>query len=106
MNVSDLDANSVISSNTVVVATTDQVSSDLAGESVILNLKSGTYFGLNEAGSIVWSLIQQPKSVGEVCQNILQEYEVDPQTCEKDVQALLSDLLTAQLIEIRHAGDS
>jgi hypothetical protein len=104
MSVSDLDADSVLLSSTVVVASTDQVSSDLAGESVILNLKSGTYFGLNEVGSTIWSLIQEPKSVGEICQTILQEYDVELQTCERDVQALLNDLLTAQLIEIRHAG--
>jgi hypothetical protein len=104
MSVSDLDADSVLLSSTVVVASTDQVSSDLAGESVILNLKSGTYFGLNEVGSTIWSLIQEPKSVEEICQMILQEYDVDPQTCEREVQSLLNDLLTAQLIEIRHAG--
>jgi Coenzyme PQQ synthesis protein D (PqqD) len=90
-----------ISRNTVVVASSDQVSSDLAGESVILNLKTSTYYGLNAVGSSVWLLIQEPKTVHDVCEAILQEYDVDPQTCERDVQTLLADLLSVQLVEIR-----
>jgi Coenzyme PQQ synthesis protein D (PqqD) len=86
---------------TVVVASADQVSSDLAGESVILSLKSGTYYGLNPVGSSVWMLIQEPKTIAEICEAILEEYEVDAQTCEADIQALLADLLNAQLIELK-----
>jgi Coenzyme PQQ synthesis protein D (PqqD) len=94
-------SSSSISKNSTVAAISDQVSSDLSGESVILNLKSGTYFGLNEVGSRIWQLIQEPKTVKDVCKSILEEYEVDAQTCETEVQALLVDLLAAQLVEIR-----
>jgi hypothetical protein len=89
-----------ISKNSVVVVSPDQVSSDLAGESVILNLKNGTYYGLNEVGNTIWQLIQEPKAVSDICESILQEYDVDSQTCENEVQALLVDLLNAQLVEI------
>jgi Coenzyme PQQ synthesis protein D (PqqD) len=101
MNSPSRNVSRLIPNDTVVVATPDQVSSDLAGESVILSLKSGTYFGLNPVGSSIWQLIQEPKTVGKVYEAILEEYEVDAQTCEADVQALLSDLLSAQLIEIK-----
>lgn len=94
-------SSSSISKNSIVVASPDQVSSDLSGESVILNLKSGTYFGLNEVGSSVWQFIQEPRTVSDVCEAILAEYDVDAQTCETEVQALLVDLLAAQLVEIR-----
>jgi hypothetical protein len=101
MNAQTKSSSSSISKNSTVVASPDQVSSDLAGESVILNLKSSTYFGLNEVGSRIWQLIQEPKTVSDVCESILEEYEVDTQTCEAEVQALLADLLAAQLVEIR-----
>jgi Coenzyme PQQ synthesis protein D (PqqD) len=92
----------LISRDSVVVVSQDQVSSDLAGESVILNLKSGTYYGLNELGSVIWEFIQEPKTVADICESILQEYEVDAETCESSVQDLLSDLINAQLVEIRN----
>lgn len=96
----------LISQDSLVVVSQDQVSSDLAGESVILNLKNGTYYGLNELGSVIWEFIQEPKTVAAICDSILQEYEVDAETCESSVQALLSDLVDAQLVEIRNEVDS
>jgi Coenzyme PQQ synthesis protein D (PqqD) len=101
MNAQTKSSSSSISKNSIVVASPDQVSSDLSGESVILNLKSGTYFGLNEVGSSIWQFIQEPRTVSDVCESILAEYDVDAQTCETEVQALLVDLLAARLVEIR-----
>jgi Coenzyme PQQ synthesis protein D (PqqD) len=96
----------LISQDSLVVVSQDQVSSDLAGESVILNLKNGTYYGLNELGSVIWEFIQQPKTVAAICDSILEDYEVDSETCTSSVQALLSDLVNAQLVEIRNEVDS
>jgi Coenzyme PQQ synthesis protein D (PqqD) len=101
MTAQPLDIGHAISQQTVVVASSDQVSSDLAGESVILNLKTGTYYGLNAVGSSIWLLIQEPKTFQAICEAILQEYDVEPQTCEQDVRTLLTDLLNAQLVEIK-----
>jgi Coenzyme PQQ synthesis protein D (PqqD) len=100
MTAQPLNLGHAILQHTVVVASSDQVSSDLAGESVILNLKTGTYYGLNPVGSSIWLLIQEPKTFQEICEAILQEYDVDSQTCEQDVRTLLTDLLNAQLVEI------
>lgn len=104
MNNANTDA--LMSPTAMVVVSQDQVSSDLAGESVILNLKSGTYYGLNEVGSRVWELIQEPKTVQDIYDSILQEYDVEVQTCQRDVQTLLNDLLTAQLVEIQDAANA
>ena len=62
---------------TSIVATAkDQVWCELAGEAVILNLKSGVYYGLSPVGARVWSLIQEPKIVSAVLDMLLEEYEV------------------------------
>lgn len=90
-----------ISTDTMVVATPEQVSSDLAGESVILNLKTGMYFGLNEVGASIWNLLQQPRSVKEICDQILDQYEVESEQCEQDVLKLLHELVESELIEIK-----
>lgn len=90
-----------ISTDTTVVATSEQVSSDLAGESVILNLKTGMYFGLNEVGASIWNLLQQPRSVQDICDHILDQYEVESDQCEQDVLRLLNELAESELIEIK-----
>jgi hypothetical protein len=89
-----------ITVNSIVVATKDQVSADLSGEAAILNLKSGIYFGLNAVGASIWKLIQEPRSVKEINDTLVQEYDVDPDQCEKDLLALLGELLSKELIEV------
>ena len=80
----------------------EQVACDLAGEAVILSLKSGQYFGLNEVGTQIWNLIQEPKTVGAVLEAVLQEYDVTPDELEGDVFALLEKMVINELIEVKN----
>jgi hypothetical protein len=91
----------ILRQSTVVVSK-DQVSCDLSGESAILNLKAGVYYGLDEVGTRVWNLIQEPRRVSDLWDAILEEYEVEPHRCETDIMALLQDLLENGLIEVRN----
>ena len=86
----------------MVVVSQDQVSCDLSGESAILNLKAGVYYGLNEVGTRIWKLIQEPQRVGDLRDAILEEYEVEPDRCEADIMALLQAFLDNGLIEVRN----
>ena len=90
-----------ISRDSMVVVSQDQVSCDLSGESAILNLKAGVYYGLNEVGTRIWKLIQEPRRVGELRDAILEEYEVEPDRCEADIIALLQAFMENGLIEVR-----
>jgi hypothetical protein len=90
-----------ISRNSVVVACETQISCDLAGEAAILNFKSGIYYGLDQVGASVWKLIAEPRIVGEICDALVAEYEVEPEVCEREVIALLDELAAKGLVETR-----
>jgi len=94
---------SVISDPSVVVASKDQFSCPLGDDTVILDVKAGLYFSLDNVGAMVWQLIQQPKSVREIREAILETFEVEPEVCERDLLALLRDLAGRKLIEILDA---
>lgn len=93
---------SAISENSIVVSVKNQISSDLGGEAVILNMNTGTYHGLNEVGAFVWNLIDQPQVVKDIQQKLLQEYEIEALICTKDLFALLNDLHGEGLIEVKN----
>ena len=95
---------SVISDPSVVVASKDQFSCPLGDDTVILDLKGGLYFSLDNVGALVWQLVQQPRSVRELREAILEAFEVEPQVCERDLLALLHDLASRNLVEIRNAA--
>lgn len=86
--------------DSIVKAANQQVSCDLAGEAVILSLTSGQYFGLNEVGARIWNLIQEPKTVGTVLDAVLEEYDVALDQLERDLFALLEQMVVNDLIEV------
>ncbi|MEO0970579.1 MAG: PqqD family peptide modification chaperone [Cyanobacteria bacterium J06639_18] len=94
--------NSLINDSAIISAAKEQISSDLGGEAIILNLKSGVYHGLNEVAAKIWNIIQNPKSVNDVRTILLEEYEVDFQQCDRDLKELLQELTKVGLIEINN----
>ena len=71
------------------------------GEKVILDLKEGLYYGLNPVGALIWDLIQDPASVGEVATRISDTYDVSYDQSRRDVMSLLSDLKENDLIVVK-----
>jgi hypothetical protein len=77
------------------------VSAELSGEAVVLNPKTGLYFGLNPLGTRVWLLLKEaPRRVAEIRLTILQEYDVELAQCDHDLRALLTGLKEHGLIDV------
>jgi hypothetical protein len=85
----------------IVVTAKEQLSCDLGGEEVILDLKSGTYFGLDAVGAHIWRLIQEPVSFSQLTELLISEYEVEQSQCESALTEFLTDLFNHGLVEIR-----
>ena len=87
--------------SSIVVVAREQVSCPLGEEAAVLNLKNSVYYGLDPVGARVWALLQQPRSVGELRDTLLSEYEVEARRCEQDLLALLESMRSEGLIEVR-----
>jgi Coenzyme PQQ synthesis protein D (PqqD) len=90
-----------LSVHSIIVATQEQVSCRLGDESAILNLENSFYYGLNPVGARVWNLLQQPRSVRELCDILLEEFEVEADRCERDLLDLLEKMRSEGLIDVR-----
>jgi len=81
--------------------TSDQISSKVAGETVILNHSKGAYYGLNDVGVLVWDNLEKgPQTLDALCDAVVSEYEVDAETCKSDLNILLKDLISEKLVEV------
>ena len=89
-----------LSRSSTIVVSKDVVSCDLGGETAMLDMKEGVYYGLNEMGTIIWDYIQKPVTLQEIVDNILEEYEVDEETCFADLVELIDQMVENKLIEI------
>jgi hypothetical protein len=67
-------------------------------ERVILDLASGTYFGLDPVGARIWELLGEGRTLGEVCDQILEEYEVTREELERDTLRLAQELAEQGLV--------
>lgn len=70
----------------------------LSGEAVILDVKTGSYYGLNESGARVWELMQQGRTVTQIVLALLEEYAVLEAECSSATDALVEQLAAHGLI--------
>ena len=70
---------------------------------VLLKLRDGQYYTLNEVGGRVWELCDGTRCVADVVAILCQEYDVPPATIEADVVELMQELAHEQLVVAVHA---
>jgi len=86
-----------------VVASTRVLYKDVAGEAVLLDLATETYFGLNAAGARCWQLLTTAPSVRDAFEVLVEEYDVAPDELRRDLDALIDELLERGLLDVAHA---
>ena len=72
---------------------------ELEGESVLLNLDSEIYFGLDEVGTRMWALLTTAPSVQAAYDALRTEFDVAPETLRSDLETLIGHLLEKGLLE-------
>lgn len=90
----------VIQLETRVVRVPQQTSGQVDGQVVLLSLESGHYYGMNEHGSRVWELIEEPRAVSEVVARLLGEFDVPRERCEAEVLSFLNALRADRLVQV------
>jgi hypothetical protein len=78
----------------------DVIIQDLGEESVLLNLKSEKYYGLDDVGTRMWEVLTQSESIGTACDLLLAEYDVQKDLLSQDIAALLEKLSQHGLVEV------
>ena len=73
---------------------------DLDGESVLLHLGSGQYFGLDEVGTLIWHLLVEGCSLDKIEERIVAEYDASAEEIKKDVLRIVEELTQNGLVEV------
>ena len=82
----------------MITISSEVLAQELAGETVLLDLASESYFGLDAVGTRVWQLLNAGQDQDELIATLLDEYDVEHSILEKDVAELLERLSEAGLI--------
>lgn len=77
----------------------DVVVCDLGEGGVLLDLRTSQYYSLNPVGQLVWRTASEPKSVSDLCEKVLSEFDVEESACVDDVRALVDTMCDAKLLK-------
>ncbi|MDF1523240.1 MAG: PqqD family protein [Trueperaceae bacterium] len=78
----------------------EPVFTDIPGETVILDERSGRYFGLDDVGSFVWRHLQRTTTLRHLVAAVTAEYDVNADRSEADLRALIADLRAVDLVAV------
>jgi hypothetical protein len=78
----------------------DVLCQDLNGEAVLLNLKTGVYFGLDPVGTRVWQLLASHTVLAEILDVMVAEYDVPKERCAEDLIALVNEMQKQELVTL------
>ncbi len=83
----------------------NQLSCNLSGETVILNLENGIYYGLNQVATRIWELLKEQRNLDEIHKTLVSEYHVEPDDCKRAIDDLVQQFLAKGLLQ-KAAGNS
>ena len=72
---------------------------DLAGEKVMIDFDSGKYFLIKGVGNDIWDMLQNEITPAQIIENLLKEYDVSAEECEKSVMEFLTKMQELNFID-------
>lgn len=78
--------------NQTITLSPDVISQEVSGETVLLDLESENYYGLDEVGTRIWQLIKETNDLQAIYQTLLAEYEVKEERLQQDLDTLLAEI--------------
>ena len=78
----------------------DLLAQSLDEDIVMANIESGKYYGLALTGKRIWELLEQPRTVADLCTRLLAEFDVARAVCEQETLTFLNELQREGLIQV------
>ena len=90
----------LITTDALVVQSEGFLVSDMDGEKVMLSIENGKYYNLGRIGGRIWELISSPVTISNMVDQLVMEYEIEPELCEQRVRLFLKQLATEGLVQV------
>ena len=80
----------------------DIVATEMDGEYLIMSIEQGSYIALRDVSARIWELLEKPQTPAALVEALLGEYEVEPDTCEREVNDFLREMAECNMINVGH----
>jgi hypothetical protein len=89
----------------VLVRSQAVVARVVAGETLIVPIRAkvgdlASIYSFNGTGSLIWKLLESPRTVAQLATAVMQAYEVEPAQAERDVASFVNEMKSVGLVEV------
>ena len=84
--------------DTPLIRDPDLVAADMDGDLVMMSIDNGEYYGVGGVGPRIWELLESPRTVEQISAAIVDEFEVEAETCREDILGFIRQLLDMGLV--------
>lgn len=95
-----MSSDNLIKMDSKIVRETHLVFNEMDGETIMMSIENGEYYGMNSMGSRIWSLLETPKTVSEICDTLLPDFDVTLEQCVKDLLPFLNRMAVKKVVKI------
>lgn len=74
--------------------------SDIDDEIVMADMQNDAYYGLDSIGSRIWQLLEEPRTLHEICQRLIEVYAVEESICQSEVVEFAQQLLDRKIVRV------
>ena len=76
----------------------NMLSTELDEETVLMSIDAGAYYGLEGPARRIWELLATPLTFSVLVDQLVEEFDVTPETCAADVEKFLAEMEREGLI--------
>jgi hypothetical protein len=91
----------IITAESIIVRAANLLATDIDEETILMSVKQGKYFGMEQTSRRIWEIIETPHNVAEIISLLAEEYRVDSDVCGSDVMEFLHELLLEELVVVK-----
>lgn len=95
-----MSSSAVIGLECVIAKSENFVESNVDGETILMHLEEGSFSSLQATGLRIWQMLDEPKAVRVICEQLLKEFEVDEASCKEQTIRFLQEMLDRELVTI------
>ena len=89
-----------ITINSVIKRSPEIVHTDMDGETVMMSIEQGNYYGIDSIGSDIWNMLEGEMSIEDLCLKLCEKYDVEESQCQQDVISFLEKMQEHKVIVV------
>ncbi len=91
----------MLDKNQVVFRNADILVNEVDGETVMMSIENGSYYGMNPTGNYIWNLLEQEKSVADLLNGIAKTFALNAEQCENEVLPFIEKMLEEKILLLK-----